>query len=185
LQSYWDVNLDRDAFTYYEIELLINDENIYNESRLLLIDVCEYTVSLLKKDFNKCLTVSQGNCDSCPMMFSIIENDLSYCDNLSEYNDCFLSRVSSDWGTCAFRYARQNQRFDLCPEIEPYGYPNCELNVALENKDPTLCEQVERKDECYYEIARRTNDISLCNSAGLMEINCIECINEDSCVSIW
>ncbi|HLC89538.1 MAG TPA: hypothetical protein VJG65_01100, partial [Patescibacteria group bacterium] len=75
-----------------------------------------------------------------------------------------------------------NHNINRCDQVQnPESKDTCLLNVAITNKDKTICDSlVTQRDPCYSNVAIAKNDLSLCNlvKEDFFKQSCIKLINQ-------
>ena len=143
-------------------------------------DFCE------KLNETKCLD-NQDRCALCSTGFSSYAgchtrefcHPLPECDNVSD---------SNDKNTCLFNLAIETNDDYFCYKMTNVSFKNpCYQQIAMTNADAVLCAKVENKpymerDVCYGNIAIQEKNLSMCNDIESSDYKtlCIAAIKQDT-----
>lgn len=143
---------------------------------------CYLKLAMIEKDFSLC-EKSSGRYQQCSWEVAKLTKNSSLCDNLETQfekleclaevtgDDSYCKQITSDLerGTCFIKLGK-NADLKRCGEDVPIENPSftytqlCISNVALANKDISMCNLLENKEGKWRCLASLSKSIDICNN---------------------
>ena len=104
---------------------------------------------------------------SCVRELAVAREDDSICDKLNNVSSgiCkyYVSTMADE------KKASNPSGLDDCEKLNTLSIPTCIRNLAVKEKDSSLCEKIDnslQQPYCYFFVAIKLNDLQLCEKAG-------------------
>lgn len=156
------------------IEFCKNIENIYNDK-----DKCFGNIASTQNNISICNYINDTNYKENCILNNVYNATINHCDsltNINRKNNC-LAVLYNDTSYCELYDCEYDTTTSPCHLYRQRYIYGCYIDVALKHNDIKICEKINKsygkyvgkvnsRYDCYEEIARATNNLSLCKYSG-------------------
>jgi hypothetical protein len=161
----------------------INIKEIILSVLLILII---FNIGFYQTSKNSAVEICNKNINCIVDLIDNNENNSNYCEFSKDSSSCYetiaftinskFCNETKNSSKCFENNAVLKEEVELCEFVD--NKDNCIFQLAANTNNETYCEKNEDKEKCYYSYALFKNDVSICEKTNNFQEQCIEKINQ-------